>query len=70
MTNCIESDAMFGMCAGLQLREWWIMDGIEMDVDVYILANGSHDMLRMNSVKAYKLSDYLLATSQVDINKE
>lgn len=70
MFNCIESDALFGLCEGMQLREQWIIDlrAVSHPIDVYILKAGATDRMGAGiSECAYRLSDYLLATAPVGV---
>ena len=70
MFNCIESDVLFGLCEGMQLREWLILDLRTNDhpTDVYVMVEGSAESMESGrTIRAYRLSDYLLATAPVDV---
>lgn len=74
MFNCIESNALFGLCEGMGQRAYWIADSARSDSfcpdDVYIVAEGSPQNIKDGIPEcAYRLSDYLLATAPVDVKE-
>jgi len=77
MHNCIESDALMGMCRALSLVERRICSATTIMDDIYIVGAGSIDKMERtmpdvpnyNVAQAFKLSDYLLATAPVDVKE-
>lgn len=71
MFNCIESDALMGMCRALGLRTYWINGTRTMPQDVYIVSRGlSEEQIKHGGeCNAYRLSDYLLATAPIDVKE-
>ena len=70
MFNCIESDALMDVCRALGFEPYWIHEE-DAPKDIYIVGPGTIYNLELNGNGfAFKLSDYLLATAPVDINKD
>ena len=74
MFNCIESDALMDVCRALGLYQYELRSG-SIFTDVAIIFDTRPVSLKEllsdgGPVTAYKLSDYLLATAPVDINKD
>ena len=69
MLNCIASNALMDVCRTLGLLTYWIDGTAQAYSDICIVGEGQYGG-SMNTVEAFKLSDYLLATAPIDINKD
>ena len=78
MNNCIESDALMEVCRAIGFGPYMICSALTIMDDIYIVSSGSIDKMEIpvsgvsnyTTVEAFKLSEYLLATAPVDINKD
>ena len=71
MFNYIENDALFMVCQALGLPNIWVYKECTNVADVWIVSSGARYALDSGGgTTGYRLSDYLLATAPVDVNKD